>query len=67
MLTKEQFTLLAVQPCLSNPCAKSKTIVPGFIDDIWATQKVKTVILGGKITDTGFHAFYKNPIPSPDP
>jgi hypothetical protein len=35
--------------------------------DIWATQNVKTVILGGKIVDTDFHASYKNPIPSPDP
>ena len=37
------------------------------LNDIWTTQKVKTVILGGKIMDTEFHASYKNPIPSPDP
>jgi len=37
------------------------------LNDIWTTQKVKTVILGGKIMDTKFHASYKNPIPSPDP
>jgi imidazolonepropionase-like amidohydrolase len=35
--------------------------------EIWNTQNVKTVILGGKPVDTRFHASYKNPIPSPDP
>jgi imidazolonepropionase-like amidohydrolase len=37
------------------------------LKDIWCTQNVKTVILGGKTVDTRFHASYKNPIPSPDP
>jgi hypothetical protein len=37
------------------------------LKDIWSTQNVKAVILGGKIVDTRFHASYKNPIPSPDP
>jgi hypothetical protein len=35
--------------------------------DIWATQNVKMVMLGGKIADTDFHANYKNPIPDPHP
>ena len=43
-----------------------------FIDgdplkDIWATQNVRRVILGGKIIDHSFHSDYKNPIPSPEP
>lgn len=37
------------------------------LEDIWVTQKVGTVMLGGKIMDSSFHADYKNPIPSPDP
>jgi hypothetical protein len=37
------------------------------LKDIWCTQNVKTVILGGKTVDTRFHASYQNPIPSPDP
>jgi imidazolonepropionase-like amidohydrolase len=35
--------------------------------DIWATQNIKMVMLGGKIADTDFHANYKNPIPDPHP
>jgi imidazolonepropionase-like amidohydrolase len=37
------------------------------LNDIWATQKVKTVVIGGKMIDTDFHPSYANPIPSPDP
>jgi hypothetical protein len=37
------------------------------LKDIWTTQNVKAVFLGGKPVDTSFHASYKNPIPSPDP
>jgi imidazolonepropionase-like amidohydrolase len=33
------------------------------LQDIWATQNVKTVIMDGKLVDTNFHK-YKNPIPS---
>ena len=40
------------------------TIVGGDpLEDIWMTQNVKTVIMDGKIIDSGFHE-YKNPIPS---
>ena len=37
------------------------------LHDVWNTQNVKTVVLGGKVTDPKFHASYNNPIPSPDP
>src|ERR1051325_8788794 len=44
------------------------TIIDGNpLDDIWATQKVATVISAGKIVDANFHRSYRNPIPSPDP
>jgi imidazolonepropionase-like amidohydrolase len=33
------------------------------LKDIWATQNVKTVVMGGKVVDTAFWR-YKNPIPS---
>ena len=33
------------------------------LKDIWATQNVKLVVLGGKIVDHEFHANHKNPIP----
>jgi imidazolonepropionase-like amidohydrolase len=36
------------------------------LQDIWATQNVKMVIMNGKVTDNSFHADYKNPIPSPE-
>jgi len=32
------------------------------MQDIWATQNVKMVVMDGKLVDTGFHR-YKNPIP----
>ena len=34
------------------------------LKDIWATQNVKLVVLGGKIVDQEFHANHKNPIPA---
>jgi hypothetical protein len=34
------------------------------LKDIWATQNVKLVVLGGKIVDHEFHANFKNPIPA---
>ena len=34
------------------------------LKDIWVTQNVKTVVLGGKIVDHEFHANYRNPIPA---
>jgi hypothetical protein len=34
------------------------------LKDIWAVSNVKTVILGGKLVNTDFHADYKNPIPN---
>ena len=34
------------------------------LKDIWATQNVKLVVLGGKIIDQEFHANHKNPIPA---
>jgi hypothetical protein len=34
------------------------------LKDIWATQNVKTVVLGGKVVDHDFHANYRNPIPA---
>jgi imidazolonepropionase-like amidohydrolase len=34
------------------------------LKDIWATQNVKLVVLGGKIVDHDFHANHKNPIPA---
>jgi imidazolonepropionase-like amidohydrolase len=34
------------------------------LKDIWATQNVKLVVLGGKIVDHEFHANHKNPIPA---
>ncbi len=34
------------------------------LQDIWAVQNVKLVILAGKIVDREFHANYKNPIPA---
>jgi len=37
------------------------------LKDIWATQNVKRVILGGKEVDTGFHPNYRNPIPNNRP
>lgn len=37
------------------------------LKDVWATQNVKAVLLGGKEMDIRFHAEYKNPIPSPEP
>jgi imidazolonepropionase-like amidohydrolase len=37
------------------------------LEDIWATQEVKLVLINGKVIDHRFHADYKNPIPSPDP
>ena len=33
------------------------------LKDVWATQNVKLVVLGGKIVDQDFHANHKNPIP----
>ncbi|MBO0766883.1 MAG: amidohydrolase family protein, partial [Hyphomicrobiaceae bacterium] len=33
------------------------------LQDIWATQNVKTVVMGGRVLDTAFRR-YKNPIPS---
>jgi hypothetical protein len=37
------------------------------LQDIWATQNIRMVMLGGKIADTDFHASYRNPIPNPHP
>ncbi len=34
------------------------------LKDVWATQNVKLVVLGGKIVDHEFHANHKNPIPA---
>jgi imidazolonepropionase-like amidohydrolase len=34
------------------------------LKDIWATQGVKLVVLGGKVIDPEFHANHKNPIPA---
>ena len=34
------------------------------LKDIWTTQNVKLVVLGGKIVDHEFHANHKNPIPA---
>lgn len=34
------------------------------LKDIWAVQRVKVVVLGGKVVDHEFHANYKNPIPA---
>ncbi len=33
------------------------------LQDIWMTQNIKMVVMGGKVVDIGFHK-YKNPIPS---
>ncbi|MBI4525938.1 MAG: amidohydrolase family protein [Deltaproteobacteria bacterium] len=35
--------------------------------DIWMTQNVTMVVMNGKLVDIGFHADWKNPIPSPLP
>jgi Amidohydrolase family len=37
------------------------------LKEIWATQNVKLVVLGGKIVDQNFHANHKNPIPAVRP
>ena len=37
------------------------------LKDIWATQNVKLVVLGGKVVDHDFHANHKNPIPAVRP
>ena len=34
------------------------------LKDVWTTQNVKLVVLGGKIVDHEFHANHKNPIPA---
>jgi len=34
------------------------------LKDVWTTQNVKLVVLGGKIVDHEFHARHKNPIPA---
>jgi len=34
------------------------------LKDIWSTQNVKWVMLGGKVVDHEFHANYHNPIPA---
>ena len=34
------------------------------LKDVWTTQNVKLVMLGGKIVDHEFHAKHKNPIPA---
>jgi hypothetical protein len=34
------------------------------LKDIWSTQNVKWVMLGGKVIDHEFHANYHNPIPA---
>ena len=34
------------------------------LKDVWTTQNVKLVVLGGKIVDHEFHASHKNPIPA---
>ena len=34
------------------------------LKDIWATQAVRLVVLGGKVVDPEFHANFKNPIPA---
>jgi hypothetical protein len=39
------------------------TVAGDPLQDIWATQNVKTVVMGGRVLDTTFRR-YKNPIPS---
>ncbi len=34
------------------------------LKDIWTTQAVRLVVLGGKVVDHEFHANFKNPIPA---
>jgi hypothetical protein len=34
------------------------------LQDMWALQNVKFMVLGGKVTDISFHANYRNPIPN---
>jgi adenine deaminase len=37
------------------------------LKDVWMTQNVKMVVMNGQPVDTGFHADWRNPIPSPLP
>ena len=37
------------------------------LKDVWMTQNVKMVVMNGKPVDIGFHADWRNPIPSPLP
>ena len=34
------------------------------LQDIWALQNVKLMVLGGRVMDIEFHSNYKNPIPN---